>query len=120
MGVIGIRISNTEPLLGPEVSELMQFRSPPIFLASPFATSRPRPNPSFWRVNESSSLENGLKRYGRNVCGMPGPVSAIVTTIYRGFGLSLAATVILPHSVNFSAFRKTHEINFVRSRSSTD
>ena len=61
----GTRSSNSDPWLGPVVSDRTQIRSPPILRTRPLATSSPRPRPSFCRVVESSSREKGLKRFGR-------------------------------------------------------
>lgn len=118
-GVIGTLSSNSVPLREPCVSDRTQTRSPPILRARPLATSSPRPRPSFWRVRESSSRENGLNRYGKKAWGIPGPVSSTLMIMYRDFGLRAALSFILPSSVNLMAFRKTQEINFARSRSST-
>lgn len=118
-GVMGTLSSNSVPLRGPWVSDRTQTRSPPILRAKPFATSSPRPSPSFCRVRESSSLENGLKRYGRNAWGIPGPVSSTLMMINRDLGLSAALSLIFPRSVNLIALRKTQETSFARSRSST-
>jgi len=80
LGVQGTRISNSVPLFAPDVSERMQVRSPPSLRANPLATSKPSPRPSLCRVVESSSFENGLKRFGRNASGIPGPVSRMLIT----------------------------------------
>ena len=118
LGVHGTRISNSVPLFVPDVSARMQVKSPPSLRAKPFATSRPSPSPSLCRVVESSSFENGLKRFGRNASGIPGPVSRTLITMYRNFGLNRAVSVMWPCSVNLTAFRKTQEIIFARSFSS--
>ncbi len=61
-GVMGTLSSKCVPRRGPVVSDLTQIRSPRILRANPLATSKPNPSPSFCRVRESSSRENGLKR----------------------------------------------------------
>ena len=61
-GEMGTRSSNSDPLWDPTVSERTHTRSPPILRANPLATRSPRPRPSFCRVRESSSRENGLNR----------------------------------------------------------
>lgn len=114
----GIRSSNSEPCRGPAISDRTHTRSPPIFRARPLATRRPRPSPSFCRVRESSSRENGLKRFGMKAGGMPGPVSTTLMTRKCEFWLKVALRVTLPRSVNLMAFKNTHETSFARSRSS--
>lgn len=116
---MGTRSSNSDPRLGPVVLERTHTRSPPILRTNPFATRRPRPRPSFCRVRESSSRENGLKRLGKKSWGMPGPVSLMLMTRNRDFGLRVAVTLMLPRSVNLTAFKKTQEMSLARSRSST-
>src|SRR5690242_7071129 len=78
--VMGTRISNSDPFLGPETCERKQKRSPPSFLARPFATSSPKPRPSLCRVVESSSQEKGLNKFGRKAAGIPDPVSLTLIT----------------------------------------
>ena len=60
-----------------------------------------------------------MKRYGRKFSGMPDPVS--VTSMMTNFPLvlRLAVSVILPSSVNLTAFAKTHDKSLARSLSST-
>lgn len=70
-------------------------------------------------MSESSSRENGLNRFGKKACGMPGPVSRTLMTMNLAFEVKVAFRDILPASVNFIAFKKTQDTSLARSLSST-
>lgn len=102
-GDVGNRILNSDPVNGPWLDVHSHHTSPPIFLARPLATIRPRPRPSRARVIEVSSRANGLNRLGMNVDFIPHPVSETLNMTKRDGGAVDTVNRISPPSENLTA-----------------